>query len=317
MGGFLSQNVEKQKGPIRSRFTLDSCPTDVNKEMTYVPSDSTTKYTFPLIGYKDLRERDIRLEEFFTKENILLSELFEYLPQYPLRLISSILQLTHPTEHDTLYYLSYKYDSKNNSVKWTKETYGTTWPTVIKNSSVYTYDPILKYNIRKLSIRDMFIYDTKTLIPNTVGIVFTDTNGNRHKILPYMSGKMVYQYGIFLNIHEDCYLDDIEKLLDTMRRRLGRKGISIKLPGMKPKTDNSASIGRPTIEIPPENKEGAIGDVVGDDTDEDCSDDEIGEDVNNPLDIHEGTEEHSPTPSDVDMGAGVDIELVRSRSGDK
>ena len=250
MGTCCSVPEEARRGPIRTRFDLDHAPEDAPKSVYHVavPPDAPTKnpdetpekkrFRFPLIGHKNVLERNITLNSFFptpTKSNLttaegdhekshhltIMSDIYEYLPQIPLHLVGLTYHARHPTLRDTLYFLSYRNNPLTHKRRWTKETYGTTWPTVVRSSAVHTYDPVLKHNVKTIKVTDILIYDAKDYIQGAVYVVIRDTEGNTHAIIPYYAPTIDgHQYGVRLDIKQDKYLDEIDFLLGAMRRRL-------------------------------------------------------------------------------------------------
>jgi len=256
MGSCCSVPEEARRGPIRTRFDLDHAPEDAPKSVDHVavPPDAPTKnprdtpekkrFRFPLIGHKNILDRNVVLNAFFptpTQSNLthregehekshhltILSDLYEYLPQVPLHLVGLTYHARHPTLRDTLYFLSYRNNPLTQKRRWTKETYGTTWPTVVRSSAVHTYDPVLKHNVRTIKATDLLIYDAKDYIQGAVYVVVRDTDGNEHAIIPYHAPTIDgHQYGARLEIQQEMYIDEIDFLLGAMRRRLKRSSAS-------------------------------------------------------------------------------------------
>ena len=250
MGSCCSVPEEARRGPIRTRFDLDHAPEDAPKSVDHVavPPDAPAKnpketpekkrFRFPLIGHKNILDRNVVLNAFFptpTQSNLthregehekshhltILSDLYEYLPQVPLHLVGLTYHARHPTLRDTLYFLSYRNNPLTQKRRWTKETYGTTWPTVVRSSAVHTYDPVLKHNVRTIKVTDLLIYDAKDYIQGAVYVVVRDTDGNEHAIIPYHAPTIDgHQYGARLEIQQEMYIDEVDFLLSAMRRRL-------------------------------------------------------------------------------------------------
>lgn len=300
MGNCCSISDEVRRGAIRSRFTLDDAPEDIPKSVEHVatPPDAPMKnpkdaplrkrFHFPLIGHKNIEDRHIVLNSFFpspTKTNrtisddkyeashhlTLVSDLYEYLPQVPLSLVGLTYHARHPSLRDTLYFLSYRNNPLTKNRRWTKEVYGTTWPTVVRSSAVHTYDPVLKHHVRTIKIKDLLIYDSKDYIHGSVYIVIRDSDGNEHAIVPFPGGRTRdgHQYGVRLEIEQDCYVNEIDDLVKKMRERL--EGIS----------DRTEKNTREVREIKPEAEtktsdiettDGAVGDTIGDGVETDDED---------------------------------------------
>ena len=252
MGSCYSVPEEARRGPIRTRFDLDHAPEDAPKSVEHVavPPDAPAKnpketpekqrFRFPLIGHKNLLDRNVVLNAFFpspTQSNLthregehekshhltLLSDLYEYLPQVPLHLVGLTYHARHPELRDTLYFLSYRNNPLTQKRRWTKEIYGTTWPTVVRSSAVHTYDPVLKHNVRTIKVTDLLIYDAKDYIQGAIYVVIRDTDGNEHAIIPYYAPTIDgHQYGARLDIQQDMYIDELDYLLNAMRHRLRR-----------------------------------------------------------------------------------------------
>lgn len=260
MGSFCSVPEEARRGPIRTRFDLDNAPEDAPKSVDHVavPPDAPTKnpretpekkrFRFPLIGHKNILDRNVTLNGFFptpTSSNLthregehekshhltILSDLYEYLPQVELHLVGLTYHARHPTLRDTLYFLSYRNNPLTQKRRWTKEAYGTTWPTVVRSSAVHTYDPVLKHNVKSIKVTDILIYDAKDYIQGAVYVVVRDTDGNEHAIIPYHAPTIDgHQYGARLDIQQEMYIDEIDYLLTAMRRRLNRASSGIITP---------------------------------------------------------------------------------------
>lgn len=317
MGKCFSIPDEARRGPIRTRFDLDSAPDDAPKSVEHVatPPDAPAKnpkeaperrrFRFPLIGHKNIIDRNVVLNAFFPsppRENrtrsdenhekshhlTLLSDLYEYLPQVPTHLVGLTYHARHPTLRDTLYFLSYRNNPLTENRRWTKEVYGTTWPTVVRSSAVHTYDPILKHNVRTIRVTDILIYDSKAFIAGSVYLVLRDTDGNEHVVVPYPApNEDGHQYGVRLNIEQDMYIDEVDTLLETMREHLTQKK-SLSLSRTTEPTSTKDGFqekpvieGAETEEVILENTreedqdtaDGAIGDEIGDAVE---SDDEEG-----------------------------------------
>ena len=284
MGSCWSVPEEARRGPIRTRFDLDHAPEDAPKSVDHVavPPDAPTKnprdtpekkrFRFPLIGHKNILDRNVVLNAFFpspTQSNLthregehekshhlsILSDLYEYLPQVPLHLVGLTYHARHPTLRDTLYFLSYRNNPLTQKRRWTKETYGTTWPTVVRSSAVHTYDPVLKHNVRTIKATDLLIYDAKDYIQGAVYVVVRDTDGNEHAIIPYHAPTIDgHQYGARLEIQQEMYIDEVDFLLGAMRRRLGKSSASALTPvaeATSPVSTESAESNATTISNEP------------------------------------------------------------------
>lgn len=224
MGSLCSVSVTQKeiiKGPVRTRFSLDDAPESIEKR-TDIKGD-TGKISLPLIGYKNIRARNIPLLDLLRVDNNkLLSELYEYLPQYPLRMTNLSYKVLHP-KGTVLHSIEYTEHKKYTFGSiWKKETFGKTWTEVGNRTASYTYDPMLRHVLNRVMIKDIRIYDSQTILPMSVYVECTDIDGNIHTIYPANTLENSNQvYLLSMNIKETMYLDQMESrvnmIFDSMR----------------------------------------------------------------------------------------------------
>ena len=224
MGSFCSVSINQKefiKGPVRTRFSLDDAPKSIRKQ-TDIKRD-LRKISLPLIGYKDIRSRNIPLLELLSFDNQkLLSELYEYLPQYPMRMTNLSYKVLHP-KGTILHSIEYMEHEKYpfGSI-WKKESFGKTWTEVGNRTATHTHDLMLQHILKRVLIKDIRIYDSQEILPMSVYVECTDIDGNTHTIYPTDTLENSNQaYLISVNIEETMYLDQMEtrinRIFDSMR----------------------------------------------------------------------------------------------------
>lgn len=197
------QTSDTTKGPIRSRFSLDNAPDTIPK--------TASKAKFPLIGYKCVRDRNLRLSCLTQPDfKMLLTELYEYLPQYPTYLVDLQYFVRHPNK-TVLYTLKHNYYA---IPKWKREVFGNIWTETGDFTAKYTFDPLLYTYLNNVIIENIRIYDSYPIVPNSVYLELEDTKGNIHTILPKTTGNV---YKVYLNINETMFLDEMEKKIQGIR----------------------------------------------------------------------------------------------------
>ena len=224
MGSICSTTVTQKeiiKGPVRTRFSLDDAPDSIKKR-TDLTGD-LGKISLPLIGYKNIRARNIPILELLrVNNNKLLSELYEYLPQYPMRMTNLSYKVLHP-KGTVLHSIEYTENKKYPfGALWKKESFGKTWTEVGNCTANYTYDPMMRHVLKRVLIKDIRIYDSQAILPMSVYVECTDTDDNLHTIYPADTLQNSNQvYLVSLNIKEKMYLDQMERrinmIFDTMR----------------------------------------------------------------------------------------------------
>jgi len=224
MGSLCSVSITQKeiiKGPVRTRFSLDDAPETIEKR-TEIKGDGG-KFSLPLIGYKNIRSRNIPLLELLRVDNKkLLSELYEYLPQYPMRMTNLSYKVLHP-KGTVLHSIEYTEHKKYSfGSLWKKESFGKTWTEVGHRTASYTYDPMLRHVLKRVLIKDIRIYDSQTILPMSVYVECTDIDGNVHTIYPANTLENSNQvYLLTMNIKETMYLDQMEsrvnRIFDSMR----------------------------------------------------------------------------------------------------
>lgn len=224
MGSACSTDITQKeiiKGPVRTRFSLDDAPESIEKR-TEIKRD-IGKISLPLVGYKNIRSRNIPLLDLLrTDNNKLLSELYEYLPQYPMRMTNLSYKVSHPNG-TIIHSMEYIEDTKYSfGSLWKKETFGKTWTEVGHHTACYTYDPMLKHVLKRVLIKDIRIYDSQEILPMSVYVECTDIDGNTHTLYPANTLENSNQvYLLSININETMYLDQMEnrinRIFDSMR----------------------------------------------------------------------------------------------------
>lgn len=205
---------EVKKGPIRSRFSLDHAPGNIPKTLI------VKNQTLPLIGYKDISNRKIAIKKLLRFDNSqLLTELYEYLPQYHMSLSHLVTHIVHP-KGSTLYHISYDENDAKQGDLWKKEQYGRTWTETGSRTASYTYDPVLNYFLENIHITNLRIYDAKSIILSSVFVEAEDSDGNIHRFLPYSVGPAEYAYKIAVTVKKAMYLDELEHLEHSLRTHL-------------------------------------------------------------------------------------------------
>jgi hypothetical protein len=230
----LESHPEFVRGPIRTRFSLDDAPDDIPRSLnvTHTKSEVSTNYVLPLIGYTSIVDRKVPMLHLLRFDNTkLLTELFEYLPQYPMRTRDLKYTISHPNG-TVLHMIEYtEHKQSPFGVLWKKECFGKTWTEVGTRTASYTYDPLLRDVLKRVCVQNIRIYDSHAIIPVSVYVKIEDTDGNIHTISPsYKNDRSEtdHVYLITLKLEETMYMDEMEERVNSIYRSLNRNDVTIK-----------------------------------------------------------------------------------------